>query len=179
MRAHPRTIADPSVTTSLGMMSSKQGIPATISTEYTDQSDGRIALIPGNNDRQAGMARVKELLRCDPNRVFPDWHPRRGQRGAPKLFIVAQRCGELVEQVKNAPVLPLDSGHKGAGEIVDPDWETAYGHAHAALRYGTMSRPDPSDETRYPPDDPRVAFMQKVEARWESGEAWRPKLIDV
>jgi hypothetical protein len=29
-------------------------------------------------------------------------------------------------------------------EIVDPDWETRYGHAHASLRYGAMSRPSPS-----------------------------------
>jgi len=178
-RGQPRTIADPSVTASLGMLSSKQGIPATIATEYTDQSDGKVVLIPGNNDRQAGMARVKELLRLDPERVFPDWHPRRGESGAPRLFIVEKRCPELVEQVANAPVLPLDSGHKGAGEVVDPAWETAYGHAHAALRYGVMSRPDPSEELHFPPDDPRLAFLEKIEARWESGEHTRPHLIDV
>lgn len=179
MRAHPRTIADPSVTTSLGMLSSKQGIPATIATEYQDQSDERIVLIPGNNDRAAGKARVQELLRCDSQRLFPEWHPLRGTRGAPRLFIVGQRCPELVDQLKAAPILSTESGRKGAGEIVDPDWETAYGHAHAALRYGMMSRPDPSKELEYPTDDLRLEFLKKVEARWESGAGSRPRLINV
>ena len=175
---HPRVIADPSVTTSLGTLSSKQGIPATIATEYQDQSEGRINLIPGNNDRQAGKARIQQLLRIDPDRHFPEWHPLRGERGAPQLFIVKQRCPNLVEQLKAAPILDLESGKKDAGEIVDPDWEGAYGHAHAALRYGVMSRPDASQEAQDFPDDPRVAFLQKVEARWESGE-FGQQLINV
>ena len=178
-RQHPRTIADPSVTTSLGMLSSKQGIPATIATEYEDQSNNRIHLIPGNNDRKAGRARVGELLRCVPDRLFPEWHPMRGSRGAPKLYIVGHSCPNLVEQVKGAPLLPIDSGKQDAGEIVDPDWESAHGHAHAALRYGTMSRPDPSEPEEYPPDDLRSLALIEYEKRLESGEAHRPILIDV
>jgi hypothetical protein len=180
MRAHPRTIADPSVTTSLGMLSSKQGIPATIATEYHDQSNGKITLIPGNNDRAAGMARVAELLRIDPDRAFPDWHPKRGEVGSPRLFIVKMRCGELVEQVRSAPVLSLDSGHRGAGEMVDPDWEKAYGHAHAALRYGVMSRPSASSELDAPGDwNPRSDALRAYEKRMYEGEYGRPVLIDV
>jgi len=29
-------------------------------------------------------------------------------------------------------------------DTVDPDWETRHGHAHAAARYGAMSRPRPA-----------------------------------
>jgi hypothetical protein len=178
-RQHPRTIADPSVTTSLGMLSSKQGIPATITTEYEDQSNNRITLIPGNNDRKAGRARVGELLRCDPERLFPEWHPQRETKGAPRLYIVGHACPNLVEQIKGAPLLPIDSGKTDAGEIVDPDWESAHGHAHAALRYGTMSRPDPSEPVEYPSDDLRSIALIEYEARLDSGDAHRPILIDV
>jgi hypothetical protein len=160
--AYPTTIADPAVTTRIGTLS-KNGEPATIATEYADQSNGRIVLTPGNNDRQAGKARIQELLRCDPERPFPEWHPRRGERGAPRLYIVGQRCPELVEQLKSAPLLALDSGRKGAGEVVDPEWETQYGHAHAALRYGVMSRPDATAPGEGPEsEDPRRAFLDRI-----------------
>jgi hypothetical protein len=175
---HPRTIADPSVTSSLGTLSSKQGIPATIATEYQDQSDNRINLIPGNNDRQAGKARIQQLLRIDPDRLFPEWHPLRGERGAPKLFIVGARCPNLVEQLKAAPILDLESGKKDAGEIVDPDWEGAYGHAHAALRYGMMSRPEASDLAEYPPGDLRSLALMEYEERMNE-RGGRPNLINV
>ena len=177
-RHHPLTIADPSVTTRIGTLSSKQGIPATIATEYQDQSDGKIHLVPGNNDRAAGMARLQELLRRDETRAFPDWHERRGETGSPRLFIFT-RCHELVEQMKAAPILDLDSGKKDAGEIVDPDWESAYGHAHAALRYGVMSRPDASNELERPPEDLRTLAIREYEKRIEDGSAFRPRLIDV
>lgn len=178
MRHHPLTIADPSVTTRLGTLSSKQGIPATIATEYQDQSNGKINLVPGNNDRAAGMARIQELLRPDPDRAFPDWHERRGETGAPRLYVFT-RCSELVEQLKAAPILDLDSGKREAGEIVDPDWESAYGHAHAALRYGVMSRPDASNEPERPVTDMRTIALIEYEKRIEDGSAFRPVLIDV
>jgi len=50
-----------------------------------------------------------------------------------------------------------------AGEMVDPHWEGAHGHAVAAARYGAMSRPAPS----VAPPDPleteaeRVAWLQQ------------------
>ena len=177
-RQHPRTIADPSVTTSLGMLSSKQGIPATISTEYQDQSNNLINLIPGNNDRKAGRARVAQLLRCDSERLFPEWHPLRGTKGAPRLFVVGHKCPFLVEQIKGAPLLPIDSGKKDAGEVVDDTWESAHGHAHAALRYGTMSRPDASDVVEYPSDDMRSIALMEYEQRMNE-RGGRPQLINV
>jgi hypothetical protein len=177
-RHHPLTIADPSVTARLGMLSSKQGIPATIATEYQDQSGNEITLTPGNNDRKAGRARISQLLRLDPVRRFPEWHSRRGQKGAPRLFIVGPRCPHLIEQIKGAPLLAIDSGKADAGEIVDPQWETVHGHAHAALRYGMMSRPDATDEAETAPDDTRsIALME-----WEqklNDRTMRPRLIQV
>ena len=63
-------------------------------------------------------------------------------------------------------------------EIVDPDWETAHGHAHAALRYGMMSRPDPSDPVEYPSADLRSIALMEYEERMDN-RVGRPNLIDV
>lgn len=176
-RQHPVTFADPAVTTRLGT-TRKDGTPATIATEYEDQSEGEIVLIPGNHDRQAGMARVSELVRCDPRRPFPAWHPRHGEYGAPRLYIVrCEGCAELIEQVKAAPLLPLDSGKQYAGEIVDPDWESQYGHAHAALRYGVMTRPSASEEPEPVPEDVRSLALIEYERRLEE-QAGHPALVD-
>jgi hypothetical protein len=48
--------------------------------------------------------------------------------------------------MENEPLLPIDSGRKGAGEIVDPAWEGRSGHAVAALRHGVMGAPGPGPE---------------------------------
>ena len=124
----------------------KLGDPASVLTEYADCGLG-IAL--ANNDRKAGFARLRERLEIDPDRPFPEWHPRYGEKGAPKLYFMSRRCPKVCKQVRSAPLQPNDK--KDGGEIVDPDWETHQGHAHAALRYGAMGRFGPSKE---PPDEP-------------------------
>lgn len=171
-RHHPYTVADPAVTTRTSTLS-KAGKPATIATEYLDQSDNEIVLVPGNNDTIAGKARIQELLRRDPDRPFPEWHPRYGEKGSPRLFIVGQTCPELVEQIAAAPLLPIDSGKQGAGEKVDTDWEGQYGHAHAALRYGVMTRPQSTPPIEEVPDDPRTLAFIEYEARRDSDD--RPR----
>lgn len=166
-------IADPAVRQRTGG-TRKLGDPATIQTEYLDQSDNRIVLAPGNNDPRAGLARVNELMRPDPKRPFPSWHPRYGETGSPRLFIVGARCPELVEQLQSAPLLAIDSGRSGAGEIVDPDWEGKSGHAVAALRYGCMSRPNPTPPPPDDDEDPRVELLRKAERNRETPpRTWR------
>ena len=162
-RQHPRVFADPSVTHRSGW-TTKHGVPATIATEYLEQSDGKIALLAGNNDRAAGHARIKELLKLDPEHHFPEWHPLYGHTGAPRLFITS-RCENLIEQLKGAMLLDIESGKRLAGEIVDDTWEGNSGHAHAALRYGMLTWPDSSDMPAAVYSDPRVALLQRYEAR--------------
>jgi hypothetical protein len=70
-----------------------------------------------------------------------------GTPATPSLYIVQARCPELAQQLEDAPLLPIDAGRKGAGEIVDPAWEGNSGHAVAALRYGVMGAPRASDPT--------------------------------
>jgi hypothetical protein len=66
------------------------------------------------------------------------------QPATPRLYLVRSRCPELAQQLEDAQLLPIDSGKKGAGEIVDPAWEGRQGHAVAALRYGVMGAKGPS-----------------------------------
>ena len=180
-RPHPRVFADPTTTHRLGF-TSKMGTPATIATEYAEQSGGKIVLIPGNNDRAAGHARIKELLKLDQGHRFPDWHPLRGELGAPRLFIIRDRCPNLVEQLRGAMLLDIESGKKGAGEIVDEVWESQYGHAHAALRYGMLTWPDASKQRPATPVDSRtmalLAYEKRVAER-AHGEAGQPRLLNV
>lgn len=156
--------ADPSMWARTGGIS-RFGDPATDVSEFEDAGLG--GLVRGNNRRRPGRIRVAELLNPDPNRPFPAWHPHAGERGSPRLFIVADRCPELVEQIADAPLLPLESGREGAGEIVDPAWESSDGHAVAALRYGVMSRPDASSEPDEEPDDYRRYRQQQLLADYE------------
>jgi hypothetical protein len=148
----------------------KFGTPATIETEYADHG---VQIIPAKNDPRAGYARLRELLKRDPEHRFPDWHPRRGEAYAPRWFIAQKTCPELVEQVRSAPLAPIE--HRYAGEMVDPKWEGSYGHAVAAARYGLMSYPSASERPNPLPDDPRAAWWQQ---RIRKRQAPRPPSYD-
>jgi phage terminase large subunit len=132
----PVVYGDPSTGAKIGL-TNKWGAPASVVDEYREHG---IALSPGQNDRAAGYARLLELVHPVPDRLFPSWHPRHGERGTPRLFVFAS-CREAVRQLGSAPIA-ADGVH--AGEIVDPGWESTRGHAHASLRYGALSRPDAS-----------------------------------
>lgn len=119
----------------------KFGEPATIMTEFEDAG---LPVQKANNNPKSGYTRLRALIDPDPKHRFPDWHPRRGERGSPRLFVIGKHCPELVEQLEQAPLQPLEKRH--GGEIIDPEWEGRHGHAIAALRYGAMTRPQPSNE---------------------------------
>lgn len=162
--------ADPSMWAKNGRATS-WGEPATDVTEF--QEHGIRGLVQANNKRRPGRSRIAELLKADPEHLFPSWHPNAGQNGSPRLFIVAARCPELVDQLQIAPLnqRPID-GH-GAGEVVDPDVESSDLHAVAACRYGAMSRPQSSSQPVPVPEDPRAALMQFVERNRDNGNTRR------
>lgn len=149
------------------------GEAATILTEYLDNG---IALTPANNNPLTGYARLRELIAPDPERRFPDWHPRRGEMGSPRLFIVKRRCPQLVEQLLTAPLEPIEK--RFGGEKIDGDWERRHGHALAACRYGAMSRPGPSDVPEVPPDDPRTIAMLEYERKQRDGGIDRSRYVN-
>jgi hypothetical protein len=142
----------------------KWGEPATIETEFEDNG---IKILKGNDNPRAGYTRLRELIEPDTERTFPDWHPKRGQPGSPRLFIVGADCPELADQFQAAPLQPIEKRH--AGEMVDPIWESQYGHGLAAARNGVMSRPEPTKLPPIVPQDPRAELMQRVERKRQQG----------
>jgi hypothetical protein len=151
----------------------KWGDPATDVTEFEEH--GITGLVRANNKRRPGRSRIVELLKIDQTRMFPNWHQYAGQPGSPRMFIVAETCPELVRQLQDAPLLAIDSGREGAGEIIDPQWESHDGHAVAACRYGAMSRPSASDERELPfeteaeaADWQRREMLKRYDERWEN-----------
>jgi hypothetical protein len=148
--------ADPAVWHRTGARN-KWGAPAMLADEFTDAG---VPIVPANNDPRAGLIRLRTLMEPDPERRFPTWHPRRGEFGAPRLFVVAHRCPDLVEQLGTAPLQPIDKAD--GGEKIDPAWESRYGHATAAARYGVMARPEPSTEPPPVIDDPREAAARRM-----------------
>lgn len=157
---------DPSVWHRTGARN-KFGQPAMLADEFFDQG---VPVIAANNDPRAGLIRLRELLELDPRHRFPNWHPKAGQVGAPRVFFDRVKCGRLVEELRAAPLQPIDK--PDAGEKIDPAWEGQYGHAVAMARYAVMTRPSPSVEPPQQIDDPRVELMVKNEARHRAG--WAP-----
>lgn len=131
---------DPSVWHRTGGVN-RWGQPAMLADEFTDNG---VSVLPANNDPRAGLIRVRELLRPDPEHPFPNWHPRAGQLGAPRMFFVRSRFAPVVEELRSAPLQPIDK--RSGGEIIDPEWESRYGHSVAMTRYACMTRPEPSTE---------------------------------
>lgn len=149
--------ADPSIWSD-APVTNRWGAPASAADEFQEHG---ISLKRANNDRRAGFIRLSELIRVDPERAFPRWHPRAGELGAPRLFVF-DRCTSLVEQLKDAPLETAEDG-PFPGEAVNRKWEGPHGHAHAAARYGAMSWAPASEEPDREPDDPRAALLQRVE----------------
>lgn len=146
--------ADPSIWHRTG--GKKWGKPAMLVDEF---SDNGINLTKANNDPRVGLARLRELLKADPYHTFPSWHPRASEHGSPRIFFVRRECQDLVDELRAAPLQPLDQ--RDGGEIVDPKWESRHGHAVAMARYAVMSKPDASVEPAPEIVDVREAFMQR------------------
>lgn len=154
--------ADPSMWNRTGA-TTKMGEPASVVTEYYEHDVS--GFVRANNNPRAGRIRMLELLRADPQRPFPSWHPRSGEYGAPRWFIVGSRCPQLVEQIRAAPVNQIATASSGPGEIVDSKWEGQYGHAVAAARYGAMAWQTATTEPPPPAGDIRDAAIQQMFAR--------------
>jgi hypothetical protein len=53
--------------------------------------------------------------------------------------------------------------------MIDPEWESAHGHAIAAARYGATAKPAASERPELPPSDPSWSAEQTARAEffWE------------
>jgi hypothetical protein len=82
------------------------------------------------------------------------------------LFIF-KSCRNLIDQFRSAPVAAEGIG---AGNIVDPKWESSRGHAHACARYGAMSWTVPAKPPEeWEPDPRKRAFRKHIELWNKSG----------
>jgi hypothetical protein len=139
----------------LGPVSRQWGAPATVRDEFAQLG---VELLEGNEDRAAGLVRIRELLRFDPKHPFPSWHLRAGELGAPRLYL--KGCPRLLEQLSSAPVEADDEQLPGAA--VSQRWEQTTGGLVAALRYAALSRPSPTvalERTEWP--EPRARMVDK------------------
>lgn len=88
------TVIDPSTH---ARTKEKDGYHFSVADEYMDAG---IATIPGQNDVIAGINRVKEFLKIDPNHYHPfkklDGEP---VRGAPHIYIFSS-CTDLIEEIQ-------------------------------------------------------------------------------
>jgi len=158
--------ADPTIKNRMGTRDWK-GREVSVELEYADHG---LTFAAGQNDRRAGYTRISQWMKPDPNRYFPDWHPRRREKGAPRLYVQdIETLQPLIEQLRDAPVEDPDSPmSRFPGEAVDAEWEGRMGHAHAAARYALMSRPAPGIEPEELPEDPRARALLEYERRRES-----------
>jgi phage terminase large subunit-like protein len=165
--------ADPSLWIGKGI-TNKFGREANSADEFHDSG---VSIVRANNDRRAGYLRLSELLRMEEARRYPSWHHRAGESPAPRMF-VSDRCTNLIEQLRDAPLETSEPGPTSGPhplEAVAVKWEGAHGHAHAACRYGAMSRPGASSEPEDTFENDPVAAE-----RWLRAEALkkRERLIE-
>jgi hypothetical protein len=145
--------ADPSIFNAAQM--TKWGRPPSVADEFLTAG---VSVTAAVNDRVAGYVRLAQLFTTDEKRPFPVWHPRAGELGSPKAFVF-HRCKHLIEQLQGAPLETIGEPHPG--EAVSRKWEGPFGHAHAALRYGAMSWPGPSDKPDEPLEDGRAEWLRQ------------------
>jgi phage terminase large subunit len=143
----------------------KMGQHATIRTEFAEFGVG---ITPGNDDLKSAYVRIRTLMERVPERRFPMWHEKRGEYGAPRMYIVESKCPHLVSEIRSAPLEPFEK--RDGGERVEVAWERRRGHAHAALRYLALSRPVSSDEVVVNSGDPRRDHLRDIIRREQADE---------
>lgn len=127
-------VADPSVFNN-ALQGGHKTHAYSVADEYMEH--GILGLSPGQNDVIAGINRVKEYLRLDPERI----NPITQNKGAPRLFIFNGACPALEKE------LGTYRWKEKKGNLNDPDEPVKSGdHALDALRYFVMDRPSPAQE---------------------------------
>lgn len=142
------TVIDPSTA---GKTLEKDGHHYSVRDEYMDAG---INTIPGQNDVIAGINRVKEYLKVNPERYHPFLKTSDGDvlKGAPKLYIM-RNCEHLIEEIgdyKWKTYTGTNLGNPYRDDIKEAPVKRK-DHAADALRYLIMSRPqDPFEMESLP-----------------------------
>ena len=80
-------------------------------------------------DRQAGFSVMRRLYEPDMERMFPDWHPRRGEFGSPRWFI-SEKCPNLWREMNNLQLRPVNEETN-----FEPDVAKLNDHAYDGARF--------------------------------------------
>lgn len=105
--------------------------------EYTDH--GLVGLVKGQNDKKAGISRMKSFLMYNPERI----HPITKQKGAPKLFVFRDKCPAFTKEIASY------RWKEKRENLNDPDEPVKLDdHAMDETRYFVMSRPAYSEEKK-------------------------------
>jgi phage terminase large subunit len=89
-----------------------------------------------DKDVQFGINMVKEYLTPDPERPFPNWHPKRGEKGSPKLFIVRPQCINLINELQT---YQWEEMREGAERNAREAPRKFNDHAADAIRYAVVA----------------------------------------
>ena len=98
--------------------------------------DFGIAGLTADKHVGAGIGKMQWLLHPDPEHKFPDWHPRAGQLGSPRVFFMGARCPNLIREI---PLYEWEKrkGNENKNETEKPrKWMD---HAIDAWRYAVMA----------------------------------------
>lgn len=138
MDLYAYTVIDPSTH---AKTKEKDGYLFSVADEYLDAG---ISTIAGQNDVIAGINRVKEYLKIDPNRYHPFIKDPDGDpiMGAPRLYIL-ENCENLIEEIAQYRWKSYSGtalGNPDKDDIKEAPVKRT-DHAVDDLRYAIMSRP--------------------------------------
>jgi hypothetical protein len=98
--------------------------------------DEGLFLIEAEKSVMAGIQLIKQRLLPDPEHRFPAWHPRAGELGSPRLFIMRGRCPNLVNEFQTYIWEPQEEGKEKNYVEKPKKWND---HALDSFRYATMA----------------------------------------
>lgn len=134
-----RRVADPSM---FNKTQSRGDKWYSVADEYREWG---LDLEPGDNAMKPSLDRVGTLLWPDPQHAFPQWHPKAGQKGAPRLYFF-RSCEQTISQVSAWRFKDFRGDGMGLREEpVDVD-----DHLCDCIRYVAMSFPEASEAVKVP-----------------------------
>ncbi len=107
-----------------------------------------------NNDVDMGISWMQSLIHPDPARAYPKWHPKAGQMGSPRFFVMLQQ-GKAYEAccpnfVNECITYEYEEVKPGQNKSEKP--KKFKDHAMDAGRYGCMAVKDARAERVKPPE---------------------------
>ena len=119
-----------------GLKANQQADGRTLWDIYIDKGVALIEAIKNPGSINAYVQLKKSMLLPDPERKFPAWHPKAGQLGSPKYFVMNNRCPNLVNETQTYIWEPQDEGKEKNYQEKPKDWNN---HAIDADKYGLLA----------------------------------------